>query len=124
MTRDEGSTEPSMSPEEELTIEVSLNSIVGSFNPKTMKLWGKINDKDVVVLVDLGATHNFVSLNIVGSLGFIDDVGSFGVYLGNGDSIKRHEVCREVGLYLDGQRMVCEDFLHLELGSSVVILDV
>lgn len=122
---DEGSTEPPMSPTKELTTEVSLNSVVGLSNPRTMKLRGKINDKDVVVLVDLGVTHNFVSLNIVGSLGLIiDDMGSFGNFLGNGDSIKGQGVCREVGLYLDGQLMVCEDFLPLELGSSDVTLGV
>lgn len=68
---DEGSTEPPMSPTDELTTEVSLNSVVGLSNPRTMKIRGKINEKDVVVLVDPGATHNFVSLSIVGSLGLV-----------------------------------------------------
>lgn len=47
---------------------MSLNSVVGIENPKTMKLKGVINGQDVVVMIDLGATHNFISLKTVEKL--------------------------------------------------------
>lgn len=49
--------------------EVSLNSVIGLTNPKTMKILGEIHGVSVVVMVDPGATHNFVSLEAVAKLG-------------------------------------------------------
>lgn len=122
---DGGSTEPPLSPIEELLTEVSLNSVVGISNPKTMKLRGKIEGKEIIVLIDPGATHNFISLNLVKLLGLvIEDSGGFGVSLGNGEMIKGNGVCKEVSVQLDGRLVVCEEFLPLELGASDVILGI
>lgn len=57
-------------PETEVSpITVSMNSIVGLTNPKTLKLVGTIGDGEVVVMVDPGATHNFISLKAVEKIG-------------------------------------------------------
>ena len=40
---------------------VSLNSVVGINSPRTMKLRGKIGGEGVIVMVDPGATNNFIS---------------------------------------------------------------
>ena len=122
---DEGSTEPPLSPTEELTTEVSLNSVVGLSNPKTMKIRGTIDGAEVIVMIDPGATHNFVALSVVQRLGLtVEDSGGFGVSLGNGETIKGRGICRGVNLALEGKLMLCEDFLPLELGTSDVILGV
>ena len=42
-------------------IGISLNSIVGITNPKTMKLLGKIGLNELIVMIDPGATNNFIS---------------------------------------------------------------
>lgn len=52
------------SPTEELTTEVSLNSVIGLCNPKPMKLKGLLGDLEVVVMIDPGATHNFLSFGV------------------------------------------------------------
>lgn len=44
---------------------ISLNSVVGITSPKTMKLVGEILGQKVVVMIDPGATHNFVSVEVV-----------------------------------------------------------
>lgn len=41
--------------------ELSLNSIAGISSPHTIKLMGKIEGEPVVVLIDSGASHNFLS---------------------------------------------------------------
>ena len=39
-------------------IELSINSVVGLTNPGTMKVRGKIGDREVIILIDCGVTHN------------------------------------------------------------------
>lgn len=69
-------SEPPMSPTTETITEVnshpevSLNSVIGLSNPKTMKLRGRVKGREVVVMVDPGATHNFVSKAVVEELGW------------------------------------------------------
>ena len=40
---------------------ISLNSVVGITNPKTMKMLGRIGTEDLIVIIDSGATNNFIS---------------------------------------------------------------
>lgn len=104
--------------------EVSLNSMVGLTTPKTMKLVGKIGEQEVIVMVDPGATHNFISLSTVKKSGIpISNKKGFGVSLGNGVAVQGTGECKSVLLRLDGVDVV-EDFLPFELGNSDVILGV
>lgn len=50
-------------------VELSLNSVVGLATPGTMKLTGKVGEHLVTILIDIGATHNFISLGLVQELG-------------------------------------------------------
>ena len=51
--------------EEVEAVELSLNSVVGLSEPRTMKLKGEIHRKEVVVFIDCGATHTFISKSVV-----------------------------------------------------------
>lgn len=104
------------SPTEEILTEVSFNSVVGISNPKTMKLKGIIGNKEVVVMVDPGATHNFIFLGVAAEAGVhIEKSTGFGVFLGNGEAIRGEGICKGVTLQLDGGLEVVEDFLPLKL---------
>ena len=46
-------------------VQIPLNSLVGLTTPGTMKLKGEIRGQKVVVLIDCGATHNFISWELV-----------------------------------------------------------
>ena len=46
-------------------IELSMNSVVGLTSLQTTKLEGQVRNKEVVVLNDSGASHNFISNNLV-----------------------------------------------------------
>lgn len=49
-------------------VELSLNSVVGLTAPGTFKIKGKVEEWEVVVMIDCGATHNFISLRLVEEL--------------------------------------------------------
>ncbi|TYK06599.1 Ty3/gypsy retrotransposon protein [Cucumis melo var. makuwa] len=59
---------------ENLNIELSINSVVGLTNPKTMKVKGRIREEDVVILVGCGATHNFIAEKLVKWMGVVGRV--------------------------------------------------
>ena len=116
-------TIPAAPPEAQL-VEVSLNAVVGLTSPKTMKLMGSIRGHDVVVVVDSGATHNFITADLVDKLSLpLSETEAYGVQMGSGASVKGTGVCRAVPLSLQALEIL-DDFLPLELGSTDVILGV
>lgn len=51
--------------EDQAIVELSINSVVGLTNLVTMKVRGRIKDREVIILIDCGATHNFISDKVV-----------------------------------------------------------
>lgn len=104
--------------------EISLNSVVGISSPKIMKLLGVIEGHQVVVMIDPGATHNFISLETVKKLGLplILSKG-FEVSLGTWDDVQGEGECKPVVVHLQGITII-EAFLPLPLGNSDLILGV
>ncbi|PKU84506.1 hypothetical protein MA16_Dca003019 [Dendrobium catenatum] len=50
-----------------------------------MKVKGEIVDREVVVLIDSGATYNFIFTQVVDQLGVkLVDIGCYGVMMGTG----------------------------------------
>lgn len=100
------------------TIELSLNSVVGLTSPGTMKLRGLIKGREVNVLIDCGATHNFIGVNMVEDLQLpMVTTNSYGVVMGTGVAVKGKGICRSVVLTLQ-ELTIVQDFLPLELGST------
>ena len=74
------------------------------------------------MLVDCGATHNFISEKLVTTLHLpTKDTSNYGVILGSEKAIKGKGVCEQVKLNLNGW-IVTAGFLPLELGGVDVIL--
>lgn len=121
---DEGMTQGGTSEVEIRKLEISLNSVVGITCPKTMKLVGEIAGQKVVVMIDQGATHNFMSVETVQKLNLpmVHSKG-FEVSLGTGDDVQGQGECKSVVLHLPGVTVI-EDYLPLALGNSYVILGV
>ena len=46
-------------------VGLSLSSVVGLTSPKTLKLQGAIWEQSVVILIDSGATDNFISSELI-----------------------------------------------------------
>ncbi|KZV46800.1 peroxidase 64 [Dorcoceras hygrometricum] len=89
-----------------------------------MKLLGRVAGTEVVVMMDSGASHNFVSRELVKHLKLhVDDTVKFGVCLGDGGKVSCQGICR--GLIVDLRE--CEiqiDGYVFELGGVDLILGV
>lgn len=104
-------------------VELSINSVVRLTTLGMMKLNGKLGQKEVV-LIDSGASHNFISTKIVQQLDLTPSgTPGYGVIIGSGLTVKGKDVCKQIPLKLQSMLEV-EDFLPLELGSSNVILGI
>lgn len=78
------------------TIELSRHSVAGISSPKTLKLRGIIHGVPVVVLVDSGATHCFISQKLVTQIKVPVLQSNFQVTIGNGENVKGGGICLAV----------------------------
>lgn len=103
-------------------VKLSINSVVGLNDPRTMKVRGKIQNDEVVVLIDCEATHNFISEKLVNQLQLpTKETPHYGVILRSGTAIQGKEICEEVEIQLN-EWTVKDNFLPLELGGVDIIL--
>lgn len=101
----------------------SRSTLLKGLTPhNTMKVTGHIGSREVTVLIDSGATHNFILHTVVDELGLHKgETGNYGVIMGTGAVARSTGVCKGVLLTLP-QLQVVADFLPLDLGSTDVIL--
>ena len=111
-----------LAEEDHAIIELSINSVVGSTNPGTMKVRGRIQEKEVVILIDCGATHNLISVKIGKELQLATKSTShYGVILGSGTAIKGKGICENIEVKINEWKIVA-NFLPSELGGVDVVL--
>ena len=102
--------------------EIELRSITGFTSKGTMKLKGDIKGQEVVILIDSGATNNFIHEIVAEAQGLNIEPGTqFGVTIGDGTRCKGKGICRRVELRLKELTIVA-DFLAVELGNVDVVL--
>ncbi|KZV27240.1 peroxidase 64, partial [Dorcoceras hygrometricum] len=106
------------------TVELPLFSISGVTQPQTMKMRGVINNIEVIVMVDSGASHNFVSRKLIQQLGLqVDETISFGVCLGDGTRVRCQGICHGLMVHLGSYTTTIVGHLF-ELGGVDVILGI
>ena len=105
-------------------LDLPFFSINGFSRPKTMKMKGNIGEHSVIVLVDSGASHNFISETLANNLGLpISETGVFVVKLGDGRQISSAGMCKQIKLLVNGVSIVA-DFHLFNLGGVDVILGI
>ncbi|CAL9224526.1 unnamed protein product [Arabidopsis halleri] len=105
---------------------LSLNSFLGRHSPKTIKLMGLIGKAKVVIMIDSGASHNFITPSVVSKLRLkVSSDTNMEVLLGNGTSVHGSVhgsgTCRNVQFQFSGVQFQ-SDFVSLELGNVDIIL--
>lgn len=108
--------------EEQELVTLTLNSKAGSTTEKSMKMRGQIKGRDVVVLIDSGATSNFIDEKLVQEMNWaVNDQREFGVRVGGGQIIRGRGRCTDTLLEIQGVKIL-EEFLVFDLGSIDVVL--
>lgn len=82
-------------------VEIALRSILGFSAKGMMKLKGHVASKEVVVMVDCGATHSFIHQRLVEELQLpLSKTSYYGVVVGNGVALKRRGICKAMVVVL------------------------
>ncbi|KAA0057627.1 ty3-gypsy retrotransposon protein [Cucumis melo var. makuwa] len=103
-------------------VELSINLVVGLNDPGTMNVRDKLQNEDVIILIDCSATHNFVSDKLVKKLLIsIKETAHYGVILGSGAAVQGKGICEKLEIRMKNWT-VEENFLPLELGGVDIIL--
>jgi predicted aspartyl protease len=91
-------------------------------NHHTMRFQGSIQGVEVLILVDSGATHNFVSQKLAHQMDWtIENTPQMKVKLGNGVQVATQGVCRNLEIDIGGFKL--SPNVHLfELGGIDVVL--
>ncbi|KZV58834.1 hypothetical protein F511_31528 [Dorcoceras hygrometricum] len=106
------------------TLELPLCSIGGITQPQTMKLRGRLQGTDIVVMMDSGASHNFISRILVEHLQLdVDETVQFGVCLGDGARVTCQEICRQLLVNLGNCEIQIDSYVF-ELGGVDLILGI
>lgn len=96
----------------------------GGIPPSTLRVEGKINGVSLVMLIDTGASHNFVSPQVVAALEIAVEQGkTMGVRLGDGHKVATGGKCKGVEVQLGEFKTSVESYV-LELGDLDMILGV
>lgn len=103
-------------------LQLSLYSITGITSKKSIKLWGELAGRKMVVLIDCRASHNFISSTVVEEEEFqVTKTAPYTVEVGDGRKIHCEGVCSKLILQIQGVE-VQQDFYIFELGGVDVVL--
>ena len=114
-----------LAPDEEEEVECQSMGVLGSMSGnRTMKIEGKIDNVDVLVLIDSGASHNFISPQVTNALGLeITPEPTRSIKLGDGHRVNSQGVCKGIVMKM-GYVKVVIDALVLDLGGLDMVLGV
>ena len=126
-TEDTEEAEPKSEGEADLDckcLQLSKKSLLGLTSNKSLKLWGAIGARRVVILIDSRASANFISKELVEELQLkVDGTPRYRVEMGTGKLEGGNWVCMGVTLTVQGVK-ITQNFFILELGSTEIVLGV
>lgn len=109
---------------DETFAEVSLHAISGTILPQTLRFPGKIQNKDVVVLVDVGSTHNFIDQALVDRFGLMGDRDvNFEVVVANREKLTCKSRVKGLTIVIQGYT-ISTDFFVLPVAACPIVLGV
>lgn len=103
-------------------VKIALRTIIRFASKRTMKLKGLVKDMEVLILIDNGATYNFIQQAVVDELELTILKGTtLEVTIGDGSNKRGKGLCQRVEVKLP-ELTIIADYLMVELGRVDVIL--
>ncbi|KAJ1397185.1 Retrotransposon gag domain [Sesbania bispinosa] len=107
---------------EHKVLQLSMYNITGLTSKKSLKMWGERYGKRVTMLVDCGASHNFISSTPVRDKQLpVTETAAYTVEVGDGRKIKCKGVCQQLILQIQKLK-IQQDFFIFDLGGVDVVL--
>lgn len=95
---------------------ISIHALSGSPNPRTMRLIGRVLGCVVVILIDMGSTHNFMDPSIAKKIQLmVQPIDGLTLKIANRAALNSEGKCLEVHFHMQGNSYFTEFFL-LTLG--------
>ncbi|KAJ9544404.1 hypothetical protein OSB04_024111 [Centaurea solstitialis] len=105
-------------------LEFQGSLVTASPGGKTLKIEGSISGIPMVILVDSGASHNFVSQKLTTALGIsLEFFSGINITLGDGHAVFVNQRCRDLSVVISGCDFLF-DALLFEMGQLDLILGI
>ncbi|KAF5465151.1 hypothetical protein F2P56_015182 [Juglans regia] len=104
--------------------EISLHAIIGTINPRTMHVMGRVGSQAVTILIDSGSTHNFLDSALMSQLHLpVSTHEIVRVKVANGDQLESDGKHMGVNVNIQGVFFQVDMYL-LELAGCDMVLGV
>jgi hypothetical protein len=108
---------------EEVVLEITLNALLGSPSPNTMRVVSNIKNHKAVVLLNTGSTHNFLDWSLAKALELTVDISKLvKVKMANGVVINTKGEAKQVLIKVQ-RHQFSVNFSLLELEGCGVVLE-
>ncbi|KAF5466832.1 hypothetical protein F2P56_016722, partial [Juglans regia] len=102
--------------------EITLHAIIGSLNPKTMRVVGRIGIQPVTILIDSGSTHNFLDPSLMSKLSLhVLTNDKVRVKVANGDQVQSEGRIKNVPMIIQDMKFSVDMYLLVLAGCDVVL---
>lgn len=103
-------------------MQLSMYSITGLTTKKYIKSWGTLGERKLIVLIDCGASHNFISSMLVKEENLTrEETPPYYVEVGDGRRIPCEGMCPKLKVLIQGME-IQDNFFVFELGGVDMVL--
>ncbi|KAH7513106.1 hypothetical protein FEM48_Zijuj12G0161300 [Ziziphus jujuba var. spinosa] len=114
---------PTKEPEG-ITPENSFHEIAGTDHLQTFRVLGRLQNKDLIILIDGGNTHNFIDQAVVTKYGLpIKRSKKFHVMVANKERVECAGLCHALTLHIQGCPIIV-DYYVLPVAACLIVLGV
>nr|KYP63839.1 Transposon Ty3-I Gag-Pol polyprotein [Cajanus cajan] len=89
--------------------------MVGMTSKYSFKFWGELRDNPILILIDCGASQNFIAESVVKKLGLlVERTEQYWVKVGDGHSVKAQGMCADLELVVQRVHLTVDMILGME----------
>lgn len=104
--------------------EISFHAIAGTDHPQTLRVLGRLKNKELVVLIDSGNTHNFIDQTIVTRYGLpVIHNKRFQVMVANREKVNCAGMCQGITIDVQGH-LITADYFVFPVAACPIVLGV